>query len=106
MSEKTVKIGAGRPRGSTKPKVSGPLFKLNIEVSTVQFKQLQLMEESGVGKSIPAIIEALFSAELMKRRDAGKIGLEATIVPYENNEKNIAVKSLEQHSQPNIKSAT
>jgi hypothetical protein len=99
MIKKPVKSRAGRPPGSTKPKVLGPLFKLNIEVSPVQFRQLQLMVESGVGKSIPAIIEALLSAELMKRRDAGKIGPEATIVPYKDTEMNIAAKNAEQLSQ-------
>jgi hypothetical protein len=105
MNEKAVKGGVGRPMGSNKPKVSGLLIKLKIEVSQVQFKQLEMMVESGVGKSIPAIIEALLSADLMNRREAGKIGMEATIVPYEKNDKNIAVKSVEKHSQPNTTSA-
>jgi hypothetical protein len=106
MNEKPLKSRAGRPLGSTKPKVSVPLFKLSIEVSPVQFKQLQLMVESGVGKSIQAIIEALLSAELMKRRDAGKIGPEATILPFENKEENAVEKNQAKISPPNTTSAT
>jgi hypothetical protein len=106
MNEKEVKSAVGRPLGSTKPKISGPFIKLNIEVSQVQFKQLEMMVEIGVGKSIPAIIEALLSADLMNRREAGKLDLEATIVPYEKNDQNNAAKSAENNSQPNKTSAS
>lgn len=104
IEENPVKTGAGRPYGSTKKRsISEPIFKLKIEVSQVQAKQLNLMVQRGDGKSAEGIIEAWISAELTKRREAGRIAPEATIFQLDNKEKNSAENTSEQLSNLNKK---
>ena len=100
MSEKSANGGVGRPRGSIKPRVSSmPVIKLKIEVSHVQFQQLEMLVQRSVGKSAEAIVEAWISAEIAKHRAEGKMAPEATVVQIEDKEQNVTAKKPEPLSQ-------